>query len=198
MVRVDKATATPDLTILELPEDYRNAVRAVHNQNNLYNFKKHLDAHLALRKDPKKRLEDFEKKWNEFLGKLSQKQADLFNAVHDMFPNSTPQDQLMIFANDYNTWLHQQGAILSGTYPDVYSKVTEVVNNSIRKEELELLKQRKKQLKEQEKALRKSQKSKKDDSGSEGELSDLDETAEDFVDEEKKKKKKKKKRKHRD
>lgn len=183
-----------DIVANELHPDVKNIVKQVNQSLNLYNFRKHMNAHLQLHKDPKKRLAEFETKWKEIMETLLPKQqARIFNEVLENYQGVSPQEQAELYRQKYSAFLNEQAVMLRSMYPEIWDRISTVVSKSIKGEQLKSLKETRRQLAEQEKQLK--QKKKKTermiDDGSDDDLSDLDELA-DLEDSGKKKKKKKK------
>lgn len=198
MIDVDKVTTDPsDLVAVQINNPQaREMIRQIHASQGLYNFRKHLNAHLQLHKDPKKRLEDFEKAWKDSMEiNLQKQQARLFNDIETQFPSATPEEKWQMFVERYNTHVSQQASMLKMNFPDIFSKIEAVINRSIEETKKKALKESKKQLKEQEKLLKQKKKSLEresmdTDSDEEGDLSDLDEL--DDLDNKKKKRRRRK------
>src|SRR5690606_11105728 len=138
----------------------------VHNSIDLYNRKKHLDAHLRLHKDPKKRMEEFEKEWKRILEEDIQKQqAIIINEIMDFNLNASPTEKQQMFEEKYRAYLTQRMQMLKSAYPDLIEKVVQVVARSLKEEKLKNLEETKKQLRSQEQELKKKKKKVEESTG---------------------------------
>jgi hypothetical protein len=130
---VDKLQSTTgDFIADQFDASLRNAVKQVHDYQGLYNFHKHFNAQMMLFADPKKRLEDFKKKWDELIANMPKAQGTLANEIEKNYANATPEEKYQAFQQSYYNWLQQQATILKTSFPDVFDKVENLIRKSIK------------------------------------------------------------------